>query len=375
MTAGKTASIAANTAIDTADYRAIFLNDVPMMDARAPVEFAKGAFPGVVNLPLMSDDERQAVGTCYKQQGQQAAIEMGHRRVSGELKAERIAAWASFARAHPDGLLYCFRGGLRSQIVQEWLHTEAGIDYPRVTGGYKALRTFLIESLLHDLAQSRFVVLGGLTGSGKTELLYQLPHSVDLEGHANHRGSGFGSRPTGQPGQIDFENRLAIDLLKKRAQGHVHFVLEDEGTNIGRCSVPLALREIMGQAPLVWLEVPFEERVDRILCDYVVAQHADFVTAYGEAQGGVLFREHLLGSLAKIAQRLGGERYQQLDGVMQAALRAPQAGDLALHREWVVALLHGYYDPMYAFQRHKRAERIVFAGDAPAVLAYLRAQA
>ena len=61
---------------DTDNFAELFLNDVPMMDARAPVEFTKGAFPGVVNLPLMNDLERQKVGTCYKQQGQQAAIEL-----------------------------------------------------------------------------------------------------------------------------------------------------------------------------------------------------------------------------------------------------------------------------------------------------------
>ena len=83
---------------DTENYRELFLNDVPMMDARAPVEFGKGAFPGVVNLPLMNDVERQKVGTCYKQHGRQAAIEMGHQLVSGKTKAERLQAWADFAR-------------------------------------------------------------------------------------------------------------------------------------------------------------------------------------------------------------------------------------------------------------------------------------
>ncbi|PTT62477.1 tRNA 2-selenouridine(34) synthase MnmH, partial [Pseudomonas sp. HMWF007] len=131
---------------DCTDYRDIFLNDRPLMDARAPVEFHKGAFPGVINLPLMNDIERQRIGTCYKQHGQQAAIELGHQLVSGTVKAERIQAWADFARAHPDGLIYCFRGGLRSQITQQWLHDEAGIDYPRVGGGYKAMRTFLIDT-------------------------------------------------------------------------------------------------------------------------------------------------------------------------------------------------------------------------------------
>ena len=180
--------------------------------------------------------------------------------------------------------------------------------------------------------------------------------------------------PPGSRGKIDFENTLAIDVLRKRAQGHACFVVEDEGTHIGRCSVPLALRHTMAQAPLVWLEVPFAERVERILSDYVVAQQADFVAVYGEGPGEVAFREHLLGSLAKIAQRLGGERYQRLQAIMQSALAAPGAGDVDLHREWIESLLHGYYDPMYAFQRQKHAERIVFAGGASDVLAYLRAQ-
>lgn len=357
---------------NTADYRRIFLEDVPMMDVRAPVEFTKGAFPGVVNLPLMNDAEREAVGTCYKEQGQQAAIELGHSLVCGDLKARRIAAWAAFTRAHPDGLLYCFRGGLRSQIVQQWLRDEAGIDYPRVIGGYKAMRGFLIETLQQGAQQCGFVVLGGLTGCGKTELLQELDHALDLEGHANHRGSSFGSRPTGQPAQIDFENRLAIDLLKKRARGHTRFVLEDESAHIGRCSIPPEWRQAMQQAPLIWLEAPFEERVDRILQDYVQDQHAAFVAVHGEPHGTLLYREHLLGSLDRIARRLGGERHQRLHEIMTAALAQPGAGDLAQHRVWVETLLREYYDPMYAFQRQRHGDRIQFAGTADEVLERLR---
>lgn len=153
---------------DSSDYRAIFLSDIPMMDARAPVEFAKGAFPGVVNLPLMNDAERQKVGTCYKQHGQKAALELGHRLVSGKVKDERMQAWAAFAEQHPNGYLYCFRGGLRSQIVQQWLR-EAGIDYPRVVGVYKAMRHFLLDTLDQAVAECDFVLVGGMTGTGKTE--------------------------------------------------------------------------------------------------------------------------------------------------------------------------------------------------------------
>ncbi|MGC5704040.1 tRNA 2-selenouridine(34) synthase MnmH [Pseudomonas sp. NFXW11] len=357
--------------LDCTDYREIFLNDRPLMDTRAPIEFTKGAFPGVLNLPLMTDQERQRVGTCYKQQGQQAAIVLGHQLVSGEIKAQRVQAWAEFAKAHPDGLLYCFRGGLRSQIVQQWLK-EAGIDYPRVGGGYKAMRTFLLDTTEQALQQCDFVLLGGMTGTGKTELLGQLDNALDLEGHANHRGSSFGRRATGQPSNIDFENRLAIDLLKKRERGVQSFVLEDENRMIGSCALPLSLHQGMQGFPMVWLEDSLESRVQRILDDYVVNLSAEFVAVHGE-EGFALFAERLLESLNKIHKRLGGERHQRLFLLMEAAL-AEQArnGDVELHRAWIQGLLGEYYDPMYAFQRESKGARIEFIGDHAAVLDYLR---
>lgn len=355
---------------NSSNYRDIFLNDLPMMDARAPVEFSKGAFPGVLNLPLMDDSERQRVGTCYKQHGQDAAIALGHQLVSGQVKAERVAAWAAFAKANPHGYLYCFRGGLRSQITQQWL-AEAGIDYPRVIGGYKAMRSFLLETTQQAVAECDFVILGGLTGTGKTDVLVQLNNSLDLEGHANHRGSSFGKRASGQPAQIDFENRLAIDLLKQRARGTEQFVLEDEGRMVGSCTVPLALYQGMQQYPLVWLEDAFEDRVERILRDYVVNLCAEFIALHGEEEGFRLYAERLLQSLSNIQKRLGGERYQRLLTIMQTALDEQRSGAVALHRDWIAGLLREYYDPMYAYQRESKAARIEFAGDQAAVIAYL----
>lgn len=356
------------------DYRELFLRDVPMMDMRAPVEFAQGAFPGAVSLPLMDDAERAKVGTCYKQQGQEAAIALGHQLVSGPIKAQRLAAWAEFARAHPDGVLYCFRGGLRSQTVQRWLKDEAGIDYPLVVGGYKAMRTFLIETLRQAVEQCSLSVVGGMTGTGKTDVIVQLEHSIDLEGLANHRGSAFGKRSTPQPTNIEFENRIAIELLRKRAAGIERFVVEDESRAIGRCALPLELHAAMQQAPLVWLEDSFENRVERILRDYVVSQLGDHVALHGQEQGFEAYAEQLLKGLSSITKRLGGERYQRLHAIMEEALRRQRdSGDVALHRDWIAGLLREYYDPMYAFQRESKGARIVFSGDQRAVVDYLRA--
>ncbi len=361
---------------NSAHYRDIFLNDVPLMDVRAPVEYIKGAFPNTLNLPLMNDVERQKVGTCYKQHGQDAAIELGHQLVRGQLKAERIEAWAAFARANPEGYLYCFRGGLRSQITQQWLKEEAGIEYPRVIGGYKALRNFLIDTTEAAVAECDFVIVGGMTGTGKTEVLAQLDNAIDLERHANHRGSSFGKHATPQPGQIDFENLLAIDLLKKRAQGINAFVVEDESRLIGSCSLPLPLHQGMQEYPLVWLEDSLAGRVERILGDYVIDLSAEFVALHGAEQGLPAFAERLRQSLRNIVKRLGGERYQRLAAIMDEALEEQlRSGKVDLHRGWIEGLLGEYYDPMYAYQRESKAARIEFSGDQQAVVEYLRQRA
>ncbi|MDR6714067.1 tRNA 2-selenouridine synthase [Pseudomonas hunanensis] len=360
---------------DCTDFHQLFLSDTPLMDMRAPVEFAKGAFPHTVNLPLMNDQERQKVGTCYKQHGQAAAITLGHQLVSGAVKRERLHAWATFAKTHPDGYLYCFRGGLRSLIVQQWLRDEAGIAYPRIKGGYKAMRTFLLETTQHAVAECDFVLLGGLTGTGKTDVLHQLSNVLDLEGHANHRGSSFGKRASGQPAQIDFENRLAIDVLKKRDRGIEQFVLEDEGRIVGSCTLPLELYQGMQQYPMVWLEDSCANRVERILRDYVVNLCAEFVDLHGEEQGRVLYAERMRTSLANIRKRLGGERFQRLSELLQQALQEQlRSGAVDLHRGWIEGLLKEYYDPMYAYQREAKAERIEFAGDAREVREYLKAR-
>lgn len=345
------------------DLREIFLSGVPLMDMRAPIEFARGSFPGAVNLPLMTDEERAAVGTCYKIHGQQAAIALGHQMVSGDIKAQRVASWVRFARQHPDGYLFCFRGGLRSQIAQRWLAEEAGVSYPRIKGGYKAMRHYLMETMARVSATSRLIVVGGMTGSGKTEILQMARSAVDLEGAANHRGSGFGRRVSGQPAQIDFEHRLATRLLALEQQGANSFLIEDEGQFIGSCSVPDVLYMQMQNAPILWLEDSFENRVQRILKDYVVIQRDDHHRAYGD-EGEVRFASHLLDSLYRIRKRLGGERYERARLLMTEAIEAHEKFSTPeLHCNWIRLLLREYYDPMYVHQRSLKESRIIATGD------------
>ena len=170
--------------------------DTPMIDVRAPVEFAQTALPAAQNLPILSDDEREQVGICYKNEGQAAATALGHQLVSGETKARRIQGWVAFIENHPDALLFCARGGMRSKLATQWLN-DAGYSVTRVEGGYKQIRQLLVEE--YPVNPARLLILAGSTGVGKTEVLVQDPVHIDLEGLANHRGSAFGTRVTVQP--------------------------------------------------------------------------------------------------------------------------------------------------------------------------------
>lgn len=355
---------------DTNNYSSLFLNDTPMMDMRAPAEFAQGAFPCAHSLPLMTDDERAEVGICYKHKGQGAAIQLGHKLVCGSVREQRMAQWSEFARAHPEGYLYCFRGGLRSQTVQQWLR-EVGIDYPLVEGGYKAMRQFLLAELQRSVERADFVLIAGKTGTGKTIVIEQLGRSVDLEGLALHRGSSFGQLLEPQPRQIDFENSLSIALMKLLSEGEERVYLEDEGRLIGRLYLPDILQEKMKEAPMVVVEQTMAQRIDVVVEDYVLDLGRRFSSAHGEP-GALLHSEKMQSDLARIRKRLGGERYDIVSGLMSAAFKQQwRDGDLSLHRQWVAALLEQYYDAMYDYQLSKRSGRVVFRGTRDEVIEWV----
>ncbi|MBN2221475.1 MAG: tRNA 2-selenouridine(34) synthase MnmH, partial [Vallitaleaceae bacterium] len=173
----------------TNNFRAIVLNETPLIDVRAPIEFQKGAFPNAFNLPIMDDFERKEVGTTYKQEGNEAAVSLGYQLVSGDNREAKVRAWVAFLKEHPNALIYCFRGGQRSRISQEWTSEALGHPVDRLEGGYKAFRNYLLNQLITPTEQSYTPIrLSGCTGSGKTPLLKSLPHHIDLEGIANHRG-------------------------------------------------------------------------------------------------------------------------------------------------------------------------------------------
>ena len=359
---------------DSGDFLHIFLNDIPLIDTRAPVEFEKGAFPTSVSLPLMTNEERAKVGTCYKQHGQEAAIELGRKLVDSEKQAQRTAAWVDFAERHPHGYLYCWRGGLRSQICQDWMR-EAGCDFPRIRGGYKALRRFLIDEFERLCADSPLLVLGGRTGCDKTSLIESQHNAVDLEAIAHHRGSAFGRRPGGQPTQLSFENGVAVAMLKANQQAQeagLPILFEDESRLVGRCSLPPVLSQAMGQAAVVFLEATLEERIEHSYRNYILIKLQEWQQVLGEEAGFDAFAEDLTKSLYRVRKRLGGVRYKEISVLLEAALAAHRKGDPSQHRDLIRFLLVEYYDPMYDYQIGKRKELVVFRGNREAVQAFLK---
>src|SRR3989339_1355584 len=181
-------------------------NSLPIIDVRSPGEYEHAHIPGALALPLFSNEERAEVGTIYKQRGRVQAVQKGLEFVGPKLKD-----FTKFAlKLNSDELLiHCWRGGMRSSAMA-WLLETVGINCSLLKDGYKAYRNHVLESF--DLPY-KILLLGGYTGSGKTEILSALKEAgeqvVDLEGLSNHKGSAFGALGQGiQPSSEQFENTL-----------------------------------------------------------------------------------------------------------------------------------------------------------------------
>jgi len=357
---------------DTDDYQRLFLQDIPLLDVRAPVEFDKGAFPDSQNIPILDDQQREAIGTCYKHDGQDAAIALGLELVSPEPRKQRLEQWIQFVKAHPEGYLYCFRGGLRSRTTQDWLK-EQGINYPLIKDGYKAMRTYLLQQLEVSSQQIPFVILSGFTGSGKTRVLKKTKYHIDLEGLANHRGSAFGGNVNDfQPTQINWENQLSIDCLKYRHRlPNAGLLLEDESKRIGRNILPDSFHLKMAQAPYIFLERELEQRVAIIREDYFTMSWPLYQQQYQDA-ANEKFSSFMLNNLARIKRRLGGTRYQKINASFTLALEHLFAtGKSDLFDEGIRLLLVEYYDPMYQYQLKNKQREALFRGTEPEILAWV----
>ena len=352
-----------NSRADTDNYRELFINDIPLMDVRAPVEFNKGAFSNALNIPLLDDYQREQIGIRYKNAGEEEAIKLGLELATAEIREQRIRSWKNFCRDNPQGYLYCFRGGLRSRTTQSWIR-EQGIDYPLVIGGYKAMRRFLIDELESSIETVPLVIVSGLTGSGKTRVLRKISHYIDFEGIANHRGSAFGRDASDlQPSTIDWENQVSIEFLKQRMRNPAKAVfVEDESRRIGRICMPDILYHKMQQAPRAILQVDVDARIQLISEDYILHAWPQYQAMYSE-QAQTEFSRFVLDNLARIQRRLGGEKYKQVKQCFESALQEFfTCQTVTGFYPGIKILLTDYYDPMYHYQLASKSVPIIFEG-------------
>lgn len=240
--------------------------DALCIDVRSPSEYAHAHIPQAINVPLLDDAQRKEIGTLYKNEGKEAAVKKGFELV-GPHFIEKIETILSYKNEKQEYYFYCWRGGLRSNIMA-WLLKTMGKKVYVLEGGYKSFRNKSLEIFTQ---KQSLKILGGNTGSGKTELLNTLAAKdvqvIDLEGLAHHRGSAFGHLGLDpQPSQEMFENELATLLFFMDKNKSIW--VEGESLMIGKVCIPQAFFEQMKNAPYYMMQVKKEERIQRILQEY-----------------------------------------------------------------------------------------------------------
>lgn len=309
-----------------------FLNiekNIPLIDVRSPAEFEKGHIPNSYNIPIFNNEERAIVGTIYKQQSKEAAIEKGYEIVNPKLdcyinEAKKITQNKVLA-------LYCWRGGMRSLSMGQHYIDNGFEKIFIIEGGYKAFRNFTFEFFKKEF---KLIVLGGYTGSGKTEILQEIKRLgeqvVDLEDVANHKGSAFGGiGQEEQPSVEHFQNNIFIKMYDFNFLKNIW--IEDESLSIGKVVLPRELYEQIRLRRVFFIDIPREERAKFLL------------TTYGKQH-----IEDIKKSVLKIKKRLGPLNTKQ-------AISAADKGDLLS----VANLSLIYYDKAYLKGLNSRDENKV----------------
>ena len=328
----------------------------PVIDVRSPGEYKHAHIPCAYSLPLFTDEERKIVGTTYKQQSREQAIKIGLDFFGPKMKrmveeTETICSQQLAVGNNKDSglqtanciLIYCWRGGMRSAAVA-WLLDLYGFKVYTLTGGYKKFRNYVLDTFKLPFQLN---IVGGYTGSGKTELLKSLQQKgervIDLEGMANHKGSAFGKiGMPDQPSQEMFENMLAMELHHQFAIGNLQssstptvncelqtancLWLEDESQRIGLVNIPNDLWKKMRQSPVFFLNIPFEERLKHIVQEY-----------------GNLDQEKVIEAIIRISQKLGNLNAKTAISLLKED-KITESFDILLK----------YYDKLYFKSLHNR---------------------
>jgi len=310
--------------IDISDFLSL-RSSLPVVDVRSEGEYTAGHIRSSVNIPLLNNAERIAVGTDYKQKGQKVAIKTGFRLVGPRL-ADMMEETQKVGN---ELLVYCWRGGMRSANFCQFANMSR-IKTHSLKGGYKSYRQLALDVFNRPY---QFVVIGGYTGSGKSEILRALSNIgeqvIDLEKLASHKGSAFGGlMMPPQPSTEQFQNDLFEEALKLDPTKRIW--IEDESLAVGKIFLPRELWKQLSAGPVVELAVSKEVRIQRLVREYGGADQGEFLDA-----------------MTRIQKKLGGQHYKD-------AKEKYLNGDL----QSTIDLLLAYYDKAYTFALAQKKDRI-----------------
>lgn len=309
--------------IPTVSIEEVLKGDCPVVDVRTPKEFAEFHIPGTVNLPIFTNEERVRVGTTYKQVGQDEAKELGLQFVSPKLADLYQQMKAMHEKEGKNVIIHCWRGGMRSGTIAS-LMNALGIPCSQLDGGIRSYRRLIMNGLeLLGETLPPFIVLQGLTGTRKTDILNALEKegypTLDLEGMAGHRGSAFGAIGLTQNSQKQFESMLWQRLNELRDARYL--IIEAESKRIGNVILPDFILKGKKAGRRIHMHYPYQKRIKSLLKDYQPEKH--------ERE----FRE----SVARIEKRIDAKVRNEVH----------QAMDKQDFFEAIGMLLEHYYDPMY----------------------------
>jgi len=295
------------------------------IDVRSPAEFEHAHIPHALNLPLFDNEQRALIGTTYKKQSREAAIKVGLPLFGTKMlpMIETVEAWIKDRQKEndltkPTIYVHCWRGGMRSAAVA-WLLDLYGYKVIQLTGGYKAYRNWVLAQFTIPYSLK---VLGGYTGSGKTEILHALQEKnyavIDLEGLAHHKGSAYGAiGQLPQPSQEMFENIIAEKLLEVNKKQKSIWI-EDESQRIGTVLIPTPLFHLMRNSTCYFMTIPFEQRLNFIVEGY-----------------GSFDQKSLIEATMRIQKRLGGlETKTAVDFITAGALKEAFSILLKYYDKW-----------------------------------------
>jgi tRNA 2-selenouridine synthase len=295
------------------------------IDVRSPAEFEHAHIPHALNLPLFDNEQRALIGTTYKKQSREAAIKVGLPLFGNKMlpMIETVEAWIKDRQKEndltkPTIYVHCWRGGMRSAAVA-WLLDLYGYKVIQLTGGYKAYRNWVLAQFTIPYSLK---VLGGYTGSGKTEILHALQEKnyavIDLEGLAHHKGSAYGAiGQLPQPSQEMFENIVAEKLLEVNKKQKSIWI-EDESQRIGTVLIPTPLFHLMRNSTCYFMTIPFEQRLNFIVEGY-----------------GSFDQKSLIEATMRIQKRLGGlETKTAIDFITAGALKEAFSILLKYYDKW-----------------------------------------